>query len=86
MLVPDSWRCPVADPTERNPSYCRHCGSPVEWHPVDVCYECAHLVCFHGADTEGCGRINAAGWCECRQTFGRANAEHVRYWRFGVQQ
>ena len=79
----ESWRCetslPRRDPA-RDPTYCERCEAPVEWHPLDVCCGCAHLVTFHGADTEGCGRIWAAGWCECRADFGRATAEHVRYW------
>jgi len=56
------------------------CGSDIE-HPIDVCagVGCGHLVVFHGGDTEGCGRISAAGWCACRRTFAREHADFVRY-------
>ena len=46
-------------------------------HPIDVCAPCEHHVVFHGRDTEGCGRIFAAGWCECRRSFGREHAAYV---------
>ena len=78
-----SWKCPTNLPnieSERvgNPPSCRRCGSNLE-HPVDVCDGCGHLVVFHGRDTEGCGRISAAGWCACRGGFARDHAEYVRY-------
>ncbi|MGK2849469.1 MAG: hypothetical protein ACSLFN_00930 [Candidatus Limnocylindrales bacterium] len=58
--------------------YCLTCGSNLP-HPIDVCGGCGHLVAFHGRDTEGCGRIFAAGWCACRRAFSRPAAEYVRY-------
>ena len=80
-----AWRCQewigdrrsLNDP-DRRP--CKRCGTELA-HPSDVCCdpECGHLVVFHGADTEGCGRIWAAGWCDCRCTFGREHADYVRY-------
>ncbi len=78
-----SWRCPTNLPNVEseavgNPPSCLRCGSDLE-HPLDVCHGCGHLVVFHGRDTEGCGRIFAAGWCACRRAFARDHAEHVRY-------
>ena len=86
-MVPGAWRCsiPVSEVGARgisraDPTYCSRCGATVDPHPVDVCLRCDHLVEFHGRDTEGCGRISAAGWCACRRSFGRDHADHVRYW------
>jgi hypothetical protein len=72
-----AWRC--ANWLDPEHTHCARCGSDLD-HPIDVCSRCEHLVVFHGRDTEGCGRIFAAGWCECRRSFGRAHAEYVRYW------
>jgi hypothetical protein len=86
-MVRGAWRCAVAVPqpipydgTPADPPYCGRCGATVDPHPVDICERCGHLVEFHGHDTEGCGRISAAGWCVCRRSFGRPHAEYVRYW------
>ena len=78
-----AWTCEAIVPNVEgmavgNPLTCLRCGSSLE-HPVQVCRGCQHLVVFHGRDTEGCGRIFAAGWCACRRAFGRENAEYVRY-------
>ena len=72
-----SWRCLTWLDRER--THCARRGSDLD-HPIDVCTRCEHLVVFHGWDTEGCGRIFAAGWCACRRSFGREHAEYVMYW------
>ena len=77
-----AWTCPEVVPNIEsmkvgNPPTCLRCGSSLE-HPQRVCRGCNHLVLFHGRDTEGCGRIGAAGWCACRRAFGR-EAAFVRY-------
>jgi len=86
-MVRGAWRCEIPVPNSMvyagppdDPAYCARCGATVDPHPNDICERCGHLVEFHGRDTEGCGRIFAAGWCDCRRSFGRANADHVRYW------
>ncbi len=86
-MVRGAWRCDVPVPgsipydgAPDDPAYCRKCGATVEPHPVEVCERSGHLVEFHGRDTEGCGRIFAGGWCDCRRSFGRDHAEYVRYW------
>lgn len=78
-----AWTCTVIAPRvdgigNGRPPTCRRCGSSFE-HPIQVCRGCEHLVVFHGRDTEGCGRIFAAGWCACRRAFGRETADYVRY-------
>jgi hypothetical protein len=73
-----SWRC-FSSLERPDGAHCARCGSDLG-HPIDVCLRCEHLVVFHGSDTEGCGRIFAAGWCECRRSFGRERADYVRYW------
>jgi hypothetical protein len=82
--VPDeAWRCQTRDTSTGRYSSpfnraCDRCGSDLD-HPLDICCWCDHLVVFHGSDTDGCGRIGAAGWCECRCTFDRPNAEFVKW-------
>jgi hypothetical protein len=89
-MLPNAWRCevPVPRPPFRrvldyevalDQSYCERCGSPNDMHPIDICSECPHMVRMHGADTDGCGRIWAEGWCVGRLTFGRESAEFVIY-------
>jgi hypothetical protein len=80
-----AWRCETRIPNMDglaigNPPTCLRCGSNLD-HPLDVCdgEGCGHLVVFHGLDTEGCGRICAAGWCGCRRSFAREHAEFVRF-------
>lgn len=85
-MVRGAWTCVIPEPRldegglAGDPPYCRRCGATVDPHPNDICLRCGHLVELHGRDTEGCGRIWAAGWCACRRSFGREHAEHVRYW------
>jgi hypothetical protein len=62
-----------------DPTCCVRCGAPIDMHPVYICCGCPHMVRKHGVNTDGCGHIGAAGWCECLSTFDRPNAEFVKW-------
>lgn len=85
-MVRGAWRCevpavPTSDPDGLpiDTGYCRRCGASVDPHPNDVCLRCGHLVEFHGRDTDGCGKMSSAGWCDCRRSFAREHADHARW-------
>lgn len=86
----NAWRCisPVSPPPSRmvlnvevllDQASCARCGSANDMHPIDICLVCPHMVRKHGENTDGCGHIGAAGWCECVLTFDRPDAEFVKW-------
>ena len=72
MARPLFWTCDKPEPRASDATLCDNCdGVPLIFHPVDICTGCNHRVEWHGKESDGCARMGAGGWCDCRRTFGR---------------